>query len=225
MVGFATATVAVPILLDLGYSLAECVALLLSLSLVQSLAGAYQLRAQIPWKRVRQATVWRFLGLPFGFLLLFSLQDFDPDVVKAWVGGFILLAVGAQRYGKFLARPLAGCFAQVSFLSGAFLSAFGSGGPPIVLWTVSQSWDPKQSRAFYFGLSIFAVPLSLGMLVAAMGQDAIAIIGQGLFYSPVVLVCSWYGVKLGDRFGRDSLNSLAVGILSLGAAASILKIL
>ena len=63
------------------------------------------------------------------------------------------------------------------------------------------------------------------MLVAAMGQDAIAIIGQGLFYSPVVLVCSWYGVKLGDRFGRDSLNSLAVGILSLGAAASILKIL
>lgn len=225
VLGFATATLAVPILIDMGYSLSQCVALLLSLSLVQSMGAAYQLRDQIPWRRVRQATVWRFMGLPFGCLLLFYLEQFDPCVIKACVGVFILLAVGAQRCGSHLTKYLAGRFPQASFLSGVFLGAFGSGGPPIVLYTVSQGWDPKQSRAFYFGLSIFAVPVSLALLVATLGTEAFQFIAQGFAYSPIVLLCSWYGVKLGSRFKRDSLNSLAISVLCLGAFASIMKLL
>lgn len=225
VVGFATATVAVPVLLDLGYSLTECVALLLSLSLIQSVAATYQLRNQIPWKRVRKATVWRLLGLPFGFLLLFYLDGLDPNIVKAWVGGFILLAVAAQRYGRSFSHLLRGRFCEAGFLSGLFLGAFGSGGPPIVLWTVSQSWNPKVSRAFYFGLAIFAAPVSLALLTASQGTEILIIVGQGVIFSPVVVFCSWYGVKLGDRFGRETLNSLALSVLSLGAVASILKVL
>lgn len=221
ILGFTTALVAVPPLLHLGYTMSECVALLLSVSLVQSLMGVRQLRAEIPWPEVRQATVWRLLGLPFGTLTLSILDTSDPSHIRSLVGLMILLALAAHRFGGSRMRLKSEWFRQVSFSSGLLLAAFGTGGPPIVLWTVSQEWASRKSRAFYFALSLYCVPVSLLMLLYSFGSEIVPCLLGGFLYSPVIFGGAWMGLKLGDLLPCRLLRRITLGVLAATGFGSI----
>ena len=60
-IGFALGMIAVPLLVEAGFSLSQAVALTTLTIGIQVMFGAWQLRAHIPWDDVKPAAIVRFL--------------------------------------------------------------------------------------------------------------------------------------------------------------------
>lgn len=222
VVGFAMVMFAVPLLLGLDLPLPQCVALALTASTLQSLAGSRQLREDMPWNRVRRSAFWRIVAIPLGTWFLVFLSKLDLVEVKAVVGGFILLAVLAQ----LKARPVASqrdWMIPASLLSGFTLGALGMGGPPIVLWVLTQDWTTRKVRGFLFGLSLICNPIALLTLTLnAATSDAIL---TGVLAGPVILGGSYLGVRVGNRLPKSRLQKLALAVLAFLALKLIVPAL
>jgi len=68
--GFGMGLFCTPLLLGLGLSLPESIAIVRASSFFQTLLGSWHLRANIPWKLVWHATILRWLMMPVGASLL-----------------------------------------------------------------------------------------------------------------------------------------------------------
>ncbi len=213
VVGFAMVMFAVPLLLTLDLSLSECVALALTASTLQALGASRQLKDSMPWRNVRRSAFWRVVALPLGIWFLAVLDRLDKVEVNAVVGIFILSAVLLQ----YRARPIESrkdWLVPASLVSGFALGALGMGGPPIVLWVLSQNWEARKVRGFLFGLSLICNPISIiGLALTFKSATAHAIL-TGVLVSPVILGGSYLGVKIGNRLPRARLQKLALAILA-----------
>ena len=94
--GFALGLIAAPLLVEVGFSLAQAVALTTLSIGIQVLFGAWQLRAHIPWRDVKLAASVRFLTVGLGVLLLLNIETMDTEGVKRLVGILVLLGVAAR---------------------------------------------------------------------------------------------------------------------------------
>lgn len=220
ILGFTTSLFVIPALLHLGYSLPQCVTLMLSVSLVQSFTGVRRLRKHIPWNEVRQATIWRLLALPVGVLCVSLLDDMTTGLLKNAVGVFILTVVFIQLFGSRLI-PQRGFFRQASLLSGFLLGSLGTGGAPMVLWTVAQDWDSQKARAFYFSISLFCVPVGLVGLLCTFGSEIWTMLAWGMAYTPLVILAANIGVHLGNDIPRDRMRGAALILLTMGALLTL----
>ena len=119
-IGFALGMIAVPLLVEAGFSLSQAVALTTLSIGIQVLFGAWQLRAHIPWDDVKLAAVVRFLTVAIGVWLLLTAESMDTAAVKQLVGLGVLLGVGV--------RLVAGKFAQRDWPPVASIAMFGISG-------------------------------------------------------------------------------------------------
>lgn len=222
-IGFALGLIAVPLLVEAGFSLSQSVALTTLAIGSQVLFGAWKLRAHIPWHEVRLAAIARYLTVPIGVLLLLSVESLDTDMVKRLVGLGVLLGVGMRIWaGRQNLRELPTAVSAVAFgLSGVLQGLVAMGGPPLVLWMTTRDFRAKQARAFTMTLFLLNAPVQVLLLFLSktMTGDVLLL---ALILAPVIYLGTLIGVHIGDRFSKPLLNRVALAVLAVIATNAIL---
>ena len=141
-IGFALGMIAVPLLVEAGFSLSASIALTTLAIGIQVIFGARKLRADIPWGDVKLAAIVRYLTVPIGVLILLLAEDAQGADIKPLVGIGVLIGVGIRalaRRGIGHDLPLVlsiGTFA----ISGILQGLVAMGGPPLVLWMTARDF-------------------------------------------------------------------------------------
>jgi len=223
-IGFALGMIAVPLLVEAGFSLSQSVALTTLAIGIQVLFGAWKLRAHIPWSEVRLAAVVRYLTVPIGVLLLLSVESMDTDSVKRLVGLGVLVGVLLRIFARSeTVRELpTAASAAVFGLSGVLQGLVAMGGPPLVLWMTTREFRANQARAFTMTLFLLNAPLQVLLLLFLSQTMTVDVLLMALILTPLIYLGTLIGVRIGDRFSKQLLNRVALIVLAVIAANAIL---
>lgn len=223
-IGFALGMIAVPLLVEAGFSLSQSVALTTLAIGIQVLFGAWKLRAHIPWTEVKLAAVLRYLTVPIGVLLLLSVENLDADAVKRLVGLGVLLGLGLRLLARGeTARELPTAVSAAVFgLSGVLQGLVAMGGPPLVLWMTTRDFRAKQARAFTMTLFLLNAPLQVLLLLFLSKTMTVDVLLLALILTPVIYAGTMIGLRIGDRFSKQLLNRVALIVLVVIATNAIL---
>ena len=214
-IGFALGMIAVPLLVEAGFSLAQSVALTTLAIGIQVCFGAWKLRAHIPWPDVKLAAVARYLTVPLGVLLLLSVENLDTELVKRLVGFGVLLGALIRVFGRERATrdlPLVVSAAAFS-LSGILQGLVAMGGPPLVLWMTTRDLTAKQARAFTMTLFLLNAPLQVLLLLFLSRTMSLDVLLLALGLVPLIYLGTSIGLRLGNRFSKPLLNKVALAVL------------
>ena len=222
-IGFALGLIAVPLLVEAGFSLSQTVALTTLSIGIQVMFGAWKLRAHIPWDDVKPAALTRFLTVALGVTLLLNVEAMDTAGVKRLVGVAVLLGV--------IARALAGRAAQREWPKAASIAAFGlsgvlqglvaMGGPPLVLWMTTRDLRAQEARAFTMTLFLLNAPVQVALLLFLSQTMSLEVILMALAVSPLIYIGTTIGLRIGDRFSKELLNRAALAVLVVIALNAI----
>ena len=223
-IGFALGMIAVPLLVEAGFSLSQSVALTTLAIGIQVLFGAWKLRAHIPWSEVKLAAVIRYLTVPIGVLLLLSIESMDTDVVKRLVGLGVLLGVGLRSLARSeTVRELPTAVSAATFgLSGLLQGLVAMGGPPLVLWMTTREFRANQARAFTMTLFLLNAPLQVLLLLFLSQTMTADVLLMALMLTPIIYLGTLIGLRIGDRFSKPLLNRVALMVLAVIAINAII---
>jgi uncharacterized membrane protein YfcA len=225
MVGFASGMVAVPLLLIIGTTLPEAVAISAVAAFAQNLLGLYSLRREVPFRESVRPIAVRFLALPLGILALKLAGELDQDRVRQIIGLIVLATLGLLVRSPDRSRqrwPTVWDWA--AFLSSGFLVGFcGIGGPPIVMWAMAQHWPPGRTRGFLFLVFFSSMFPQLALLGIAYGAEIGPAMLAGVVGSPAVLAGTFLGLRVGRRFSRQWLRRVSFSILLVMAVVEVIR--
>ena len=223
-IGFALGMIAVPLLVDAGFSLSQAVALTTLSIGIQVMFGAWQLRAHIPWDDVKRAAIVRYLTVALGILLLLNIEAMDTVEVKRLVGAGVLLGVIVRiAAGKVMRREWSRAASIAAFgVSGVLQGLVAMGGPPLVLWMTARDFQAKQARAFTMTLFLLNAPVQVLLLLFLSQTMNLEVIMMALLISPLIYLGTTIGVRIGDRFSKSLLNKVALAVLVLIALNALL---
>ncbi len=223
-IGFALGMIAVPLLVEAGFSLSQAVALTTLAIGIQVLFGAWRLRAHIPWGDVKLAAAVRYLTVPIGVLLLLSVESMDAQGMKRLVGIGVLLGVLMRSFARSkAARDLPLPVSVATFcLSGVLQGLVAMGGPPVVLWMTTRDWRAQQARAFTMTLFLLNAPLQVLLLLLLSRTMSVDVLLMALVLTPFIFLGTTIGLRIGDRFSKPLLNKAALGVLMVIALNAIL---
>ena len=223
-IGFALGMIAVPLLVEAGFSLSQAVALTTLTIGIQVMFGAWQLRAHIPWDDVKPAAIVRFVTVAFGVLLLLNVEAMDTAGVKRLVGVGVLLGVIVRVVATKAVRrewPKAASIAAFS-VSGVLQGLVAMGGPPLVLWMTTREFRTQEARAFTMTLFLFNAPVQVLLLLFLSQTMSLEVILMALVLSPLIYIGTTIGLRIGDRFSKQLLNRAALAVLMVIALNAIL---
>lgn len=214
-IGFALGMIAVPLLVDAGFSLSQAIALTTLSIGIQVVFGTWQLRQHIPWEDVKLAALVRFATVPLGVLMLLLAEDMSSGDLKPLVGAGILIGVGirtlANREGE---RDLPRAVSIGTFgLSGILQGLVAMGGPPLVLWMTTRSFDAGQARAFTKTLFLLNAPIQVLLLLLLSKTMSTEVLLIALALTPLIYLGTRIGVAFGNRFSKPLLNRFALAVL------------
>ncbi len=222
-IGFALGMIAVPLLVEAGYSLSQAVALTTLAIGIQVTSGVWRLREYIPWADVKLAGLLRYLTVPLGIWLLLNVESMDTETVKRLVGCGVLLGVFMRllaRGGKARDLPMPISVAAFS-LSGILQGLVAMGGPPLVLWMTTRSFRAHQARAFTMTLFLLNAPLQVLLLLLLSQSMSLDVLGAALLLTPLIFVGTLIGLRIGNRFSKPHLNVAALSVLVIIALNAI----
>ncbi|MEM8873423.1 MAG: sulfite exporter TauE/SafE family protein [Planctomycetota bacterium] len=214
-IGFAFVLLVTPLLIALGMSLPQTIAIGLVCVVVQTALSCWQARGELPWRDVGTVIGWRLLGLPLGIAALTKLAVSDPQIVKQVVGAALLLAVALLA----VARPRPAehvpiwATATAGTSSGFLAGLTGMGGPPLVLWLTLRDWPTRRTRGFLWLSFVLMIPVQFVLLAWQFPTDTRTGAIYGLAALPVVAGASFIGVRAGDRLPRERLRQVMLGVL------------
>lgn len=222
-IGFALGLIAVPLLVESGFSLSQAVSLTTLSIGIQVVFGAFQLRQHIPWTDVKLAATMRYLTMPIGVLILLSVENMDTAQVKQLVGIAVLLALAIRAIPKQKQRELPLSVSIITFSISGFLQGLvAMGGPPVILWMTTRDLTAKQTRAFTMTLFMLNAPVQIVLLLILSETMTLNVILMALALTPLIFIGSTIGVTVGNRFSKLLLNRLAMTVLLIIALNAIL---
>ncbi len=225
IIGFAFNLFAIPLLIWSGFGLSEAIATTAIPIFFQSATSTYKLRKYVLWKEVGFATIFRYMGIPIGIFFLAFITNLDKDSVKQIVAIVILLIVAMQTLLKIKPREhISFIWTVIAFFTSGFtLGLISMGGPPVVVWVMARKWSALTTRAFLSALFFLASPLQVVLLYYSFGSNLLMFFLTGLAFSPVVIIGTLLGVKLGEFLNRDLLRKIILSLLVITSLASIIS--
>ena len=222
-VGFSYSLFAIPLLLWIGFSLPEAVALAIVTSAFQQVYAVACLRRSVEWKLLPLPLLAGVLGLPLGVLALRHLAGQASDTVRFWIG-VLVLAVLLLRWllqvpPRDRVAPAWGAVA--GFCSGVLAGLASIGGPPIVLWIHSHRWPGDRLRGTMLAFFLALLPFQLAIFMVAFGREVASQIGLGVLLLPVTTAGAWLGLRLGAWMPDATLRRVAYALLVFLAATLI----
>jgi len=223
MIGFAFNLIAVPLLIWSGFSLAESVAMTAIPILVQLSLNSWKLRRHIVWEDLPLPIVIRFVTLPAGIALLYTINTLDTGTIKQVVGVILLGIILMQLFVRFKPREhFHLIWDLLAFgISGVMLGMTGMGGPPVVVWLMAHDWEPGRIRAFVSFLFLVAAPVQIVLLYWKLGDQVAHAFILGSMMLPVVIAATLIGIRIGNTFDRKRLKNAVIFFLFLTAIVSI----
>jgi uncharacterized membrane protein YfcA len=207
--GFGESLLAMPLLtLMLGLSTATPLVGLVATTLTLLMLGS-------SWRKIDLRATWRLLGaaalgIPIGVLLV----RWAPAALVTRLLGIMLIGFGLFS----LFRPALITLAHPAwsyvfgFLAGVLGSAYNTAGPPMVLYSATQSWPPERFRATM--QSVF-LPISLLVLIshALAGLWSPWVFELFALSLPLLLLALWLGEQLSQHISEHRFDRLVYGAL------------
>tara|TARA_B100000315_G_scaffold198335_1_gene189852 strand:+ start:4214 stop:4966 length:753 start_codon:yes stop_codon:yes gene_type:complete len=215
VVGFGHALFATPLLVWIGVPLPSVITLVATCSMLQAAIGVQKLHAAVPWRLSLFATVVRIAGVGLGLLLLNKLVLLNTAHIRMVIGSILCLLIAIQvLWGTRTLKVLHWSLAGFAFISSGLLAGLcGMGGPPLVLWSMANSWSSQTTRAFLFAVFASSIPVQLVLLCLMFGIDILWNAALGIVFLPLIYLGAAIGVPLGNRISKKTLCRVAYGIL------------
>ncbi|MCB9628980.1 MAG: sulfite exporter TauE/SafE family protein [Sandaracinaceae bacterium] len=222
--GFGMGLFSVPLLIYLGFPLANAVALSVGAGLVQLLIGLRSVRHEVNWPDAFGMAVIQALTVPVGMLGMQLLSDAGPARVKQGVGVLLFVALGVRQLWRPAPRDTVAPVWKVvaGSVSGLLSGLAGMGGPPLVLYALAHRFSVDRYRAFLWSQFVLVVPVMVTTLALRFGAEVLLTFGLGVALTP----CLWLGARLGmrvsARFEVATVQRIAVGLLYVIALSGAL---
>jgi|GEM_PF-188860 len=215
VIGFGAGMIAVPIMVWVGVDLPLAVAALLPAVLVQTGYGVWRFRRDWVWRDLIHLNVYRLPLMPVGIGIMALVAGADVDLIKQYVGGLLLLAVGLMVVGRVEPREKVSAkwTALAGATSGVLAGAVGMGGPPVVLWVQAHAWSTRRIRTYLWSCFLLISPLQMLALSMVFGARIWAVALVGFLATPLILLATWGGSRVGDRLDRTRLRQIAFLVL------------
>lgn len=188
--GFGFGLVAVGLLSTLT-TVKEASVLIVFATLSLNLFIFWRLRASFRFDRLVPLIAGAAAGIPLGIMLLVRV---DPAALQQILGvvlllgvvqGFIPMLAGKRWHPVYLGVPC-------GLFSGALAGAFGTGGPPLVLYVSSQDFDRlRYSATLQFLFAVNGVMRSCWLAVSGLLTQRV------LCLSVTAVCCAVIGAWLG----------------------------
>ena len=221
--GFGFGLFAVPALLVIGFSLPQAVMLCVAGSAMQKVLAVYALREHVPWRNLKPLIVSGLVTLPAGLWLMQRLSRAGRDttgiVVAALIMAMLLLRRLAAPRGRAVVPAAWGVAAGA--VSGVLNGLANIGGPPVVLWSLAHDWSNRRLRVTTLAQSLVFVPFQVGVMILLFGRGVIVALGWGMLLSPLVILATRAGLRLGGRIPLPWLRlgmELLLILMALSAA-------
>jgi len=221
--GFAAGLLIVSTLIWFDYSIPEAQASLIVATIPQNLWGVWKFRDAIVVEQVKWPAVARLISLPFGIIVLKSMESLEIDTVKQLVGGLMLLITLVICFFRPVPRErLHWGWSWLAFPVSGFLQGLvGMGGPAMVLWVQAHDWDTKKIRGFLFSMYLVSTGPALAMLFFAFGKRLIEPSLFAAALTPLLLIATSLGLKAGTWLGRKRLRQITLAVLILIGVAGL----
>ncbi len=184
-------------------------------AIVLAVVNTWSVREHIPW-----ASIWPTLlaAAPAIALGVYLLNHLDEGALKAGLVLIILAGCGAVLWSPRKRTYSSPYLASVAgALSGLFNGALGTGGPPLVLFTLLRGWDKRACKAYLGTLFLLMNVLRMGMLVTSGIATQESLVRAAGIVVPVM--AAWYGGKwVFQRVSTRGFRYAGVSILVLIAA-------
>lgn len=225
-VGFAYGLFAIPLLMLAEIPFEEILAIVLLSTFIQGAVAVRLLKEELPKKQIYIAAIIRISFVIAGVLLLQQIINLNKELMHVIMGTVLILSVLVlwtlpERKSAHVQYTL--LYTCIAPLSGFIGGMIGMGGPPILLWTISQPWDPKKIRAFLFIMFMASIPVQIPLLVLLFGWTVCWGVVLGLLCFPAVYAGSRLGVHLGNKLNRDQFKTFVYVLLLLLGAQSVYK--
>jgi uncharacterized membrane protein YfcA len=206
--GFGMGVAAIPLLVYSGLTLPEAIGALIPNVLMQTAFSCWQHRRHLPWAEVLPMSVWRWLFLPLGVWLLSVVNEQGEALSRALLGAALLGALAFQEGIPLPVDLRPGRWAAIAAgtSSGLLAGLIGMGGPTLVLWVMSQDWEPRRQRCFLWLSFLLVMPLQIALMLWEFGRPWAVAALHGAMVVPVVLVVAWMAGKRADRWSKHRLR-------------------
>lgn len=186
--GFGFGLVAVP-LLSLVLPVKDAVAIQLPFSVFLVVINSYRYGKFIKWHALKPLFIGSAAAIPAG---VYSLNLLSDTLMKRALAVFVVLAVlfdwkskGRGKLSQFSQTGSGGII--LGMISGWFIGAYTTGGPPAVIYTTARFPEPRKAKGA-MGLYFLATDVLIVLLFAMTGLLTWELFFQSLRFTPAVFV-------------------------------------
>ena len=200
-------------LLPLFWGIPHAVGTLSPLGVILTLSLTYRLRGHINWSDIK----WSLIPMPFGVMLGIGILSHWPnEIIKALLGvlliAYVLYSLKTPGTQSLEARPLLANTA--GFFSGICSGAFGTSGPPILVYANTMNWPRDKFRANLQGFFVTTATLSFVAQVNA-GLVNEKTLPKTIAIVPGLLVGAMVGNKLATRIPQALFRRIILVVLTI----------
>lgn len=220
-IGFASALIAIPLIVTIGVSLPNVLVMMGVVAGFQCLSGWWKLRENLDYQETVFPIAMRLACVPIGVFCLSLLHNsFSKEEMKMFVGLMVLVTVAVLIFARVNPRPSVPKWATgLAFgVSGLLQGLVGMAGPPTVLWVMALDWDSKKTRAFLLFTLLASVPVQLISLYWRFSNGFLDACLVGVIAIPVVIGGVMLGVRIGGFISKNKLKTISYTILVVSAS-------
>jgi len=198
--GSGLALVAMPLLIGVLPTL-EAATLVSLMSITTQLIMLMRYYRALTFQGLWPLILGALVGIPIGILALSSLdQRLILTVLGVILIAYSLYGLFAPQIPPITNRKWAYVF---GLISGLLHGAYNTGGPPYVIYGVSQRWSPPQ---FKCNLQVLLMVNTSSVVIAhiAAGHVTVDVLGNYLIALPMILLGAFTGFIL-DRYIDDKI--------------------
>ena len=223
-IGFAFALFAIPLLVFAGFDVVTAITTSTTAMTIQMLIGVIRLKAEVELRPMLAPILLSFPALALGIALLRVLNDVRPEALEQVVGIALLLIVVAIVTIRPTPRESQhpGWAITAASTSGFLSGLTGMGGPPVAIWAIAHDWPTGRTKAAIWWLVLPRMPVQLLFFCITFGPAAVHALLVGLIATPMVVVGSTLGLRLGAPIPVPTLRAIALIVLGVIATRAIL---
>jgi uncharacterized membrane protein YfcA len=185
--GFGFGLVAVP-LLALVLPVKDAVAIQLPFSILMVVINSFRYGKSIKWYQLKPLFIGSVLAIPIG---VYSLSLFPDMLMKralaVFIVGVVLFDRMSQGEGTINQYAKTGQGGLVlGMISGWFIGAYTTGGPPAVIYATARFPEPKSAKGA-MGLYFLATDILIVLLFIMTGLLTVELFYRAIRFTPAVL--------------------------------------
>ena len=208
--GFGSVLLSLP-LLAIFLNIKVVIPLAALFGLTMTIILIIQLWRHLEWKKIYPLVISALPGVPVGVLFL---KKMDKEVIQLTLG---IILIGYSIYSlvfKFSRRELKGAWAYLfGFLGGCLGGALSASGPPVIIYTSSQTWGKNEIKATLQGFFLFS-SLIIVFFQIINGLTTMTVLGLYAVALPALILGTFTGSLLYGRIKDEDYKKVILILLA-----------